>query len=265
MKYSTIISTPAIVMALVLLSSCGKTDTELPTICTQTGVEMSVLNDEIEALAGNVIEITDSFCDNESLSEVRWDVHNAADHAHQEGEEDEGFVLHSGTEWEVLEINSLSGTTNANSLTLDIPMTVRGVWDVVVSIVDEAGNAGANVVTQLHVENEHIPEFSLTTVDGADPSTWGGEPSWPMGSSVAIIGTVSDSDGVSSASISLVRESDESVIWELTLEPNGSSDFPFTFDVAIPTNTETGEHHFEMIATDGLGNAMETGFHVEVE
>ena len=88
MKYSTIISTPAIVMALVLLSSCGKTDTELPTICTQTGVEMSVLNDEIEALAGNVIEITDSFCDNESLSEVRWDVHNAADHAHQEGEED---------------------------------------------------------------------------------------------------------------------------------------------------------------------------------
>ena len=108
MKYSTIISTPAIVMALVLLSSCGKTDTELPTICTQAGVEMSVLNDEIEALAGNVIEITDSFCDNESLSEVRWDVHNAADHAHQEGEEDEDFVLHSGTEWEVLEINSLS-------------------------------------------------------------------------------------------------------------------------------------------------------------
>jgi hypothetical protein len=35
--------------------------------------------------------------------------------------------------------------------------------------------------------------------------------------------------------------------------------------VAIPTNTETGEHHFEMIATDGLCNAMETGFHVEVE
>ncbi|MDG2208455.1 MAG: DUF4625 domain-containing protein, partial [Flavobacteriales bacterium] len=166
MNNSIFTSTHAFVIGVVLLSSCGKTDTEIPTICTQGSNEMSILNNEIEAMAGSSIQIIDSFCDNESLSEVRWDVHNAADHAHEEGEEDEGFVLHSGIAWAVLEINSISGTNNSNSLSLDIPLTVRGVWDIVASIVDEAGNTGVDVVTQLHIENEHIPEFSLTTVDG---------------------------------------------------------------------------------------------------
>ena len=87
---------------VILLGSCGKTDTEAPTICTETGTEFSVLADEIEAMAGTGMIILDSFCDNEELSEVRWDVHNAADHAHEEGEADEGFVLHSGTNWEVI-------------------------------------------------------------------------------------------------------------------------------------------------------------------
>jgi len=249
----------------ILFASCGKTDTELPTVCTEAGSETSVLADEIEAIAGTTITITDVFCDNEELSEVRWDIHNAADHAHEEGESDEGFVLHSGTDWEVLETTSLTGTSNTNSIALDIPLTARGVWDVVVSLVDEAGNAGPDVVTQMHIENEHLPEFTLTDVDGVDPATWTGEQEWSAGAVVVLSGTVADSDGVSAASISVVRESDETVVWELDLAPDNATEVVFAAEAAIPADAEAGEYHLEMTATDAAGNAMETGFHVEVE
>ena len=249
----------------ILFTSCGKTDTELPTVCTEAGSETSVLADEIEAIAGTTITITDVFCDNEELSEVRWDIHNAADHAHEEGESDEGFVLHSGTDWEVLETTSLTGTSNTNSIALDIPLTARGVWDVVVSLVDEAGNAGPDVVTQMHIENEHLPEFTLSEVDGVDPATWTGEPEWSTGASITLSGMVKDADGVVEAFISLVSEEDETAVWELSLEPNDVMELQFIVDAVIPADAVAGEYHLEMTATDAAGNAMETGFHVEVE
>lgn len=261
------ISNPFMALAFVaiLFTSCGKTDTELPTVCTETGSETSVLADEIEANAGESVTITDVFCDNEELSEVRWDIHNAADHAHEEGESDEGFVLHSGTDWEVLETTSLTGTSNTSSITLDIPLSARGVWDVVVSLVDEAGNAGPDVVTQMHIENEHLPEFTLSEVDGVDPATWTGEPEWSAGAVVTLSGAVADSDGVSEASISVVRESDETVVWAIDLTPDNATEFAFSAEASIPADAESGEYHLEMTATDAAGNSMETGFHVEVE
>ena len=265
MNFSISDSFMALAGVAILFASCGKTDTELPTVCTELGSETSVLADEIEAIAGTTVTITDVFCDNEELSEVRWDIHNAADHAHEEGESDEGFVLHSGTEWEVLETTSLTGTSTSSSITLDIPLTARGVWDVVVSLVDEAGNAGPDVVTQLHIENEHLPEFTLSEVDGVDPGTWAGEPEWSTGDSITLSGMVKDADGVVEAFISLVREEDETAIWELSLEPNDVMELQFIVDAVIPADAQTGEYHLEMTATDAAGNAMETGFHVEVE
>jgi hypothetical protein len=265
MNFRTHFSILSTALAVIFFSSCGKTDTELPTVCTEPGSTNSVLADEIEGMAGTSIDITDTFCDNEALSEVRWDIHNAADHAHEENESDEGFVLHSGTEWELLQVNALSGTSTANTITLDIPLTARGVWDIVAAVVDEDGNATIAAVTQMHVENDYIPEFTLSSVDGVDPSTWPGEPTWNAGSIIACAGMVMDSDGVSEAHLSLVRESDETVIWDLHLQPEGAEEFAFEADVTLPADASSGEYHFEMTATDGTANEMETGFHLEVE
>jgi hypothetical protein len=265
MNFSISNAVMALACVVIIFTSCGKTDSEFPTVCTEMGSETSVLADEIEAIAGTTVTITDLFCDNEELSEVRWDIHNAADHSHAEGDADEGFVLHSGTEWEVLETNSLTGTSTSNSITLDIPLTARGVWDVVVSLVDEAGNAGIDVVTQMHIENEHLPEFTISEVNGVDPGTWTGEPEWSPGDVIACSGMVTDSDGVAQASISIVRESDETVVWELDLAPDNATDFAFSFEAEISLDAQAGEYHFEMTAADAAGNTMETGFHVEVE
>ena len=77
-------------------------------------------------------------------------------------------------------------------------------------------------------------------------------------------GTVSDSDGLSSASISLVQESDEMEVWSAELTPDGATSLPFSVEVTIPVGA-SGEYHLEMVATDLNGVSMETGFHAEVE
>jgi len=249
---------------MLLLNSCQETDVEAPTVCTADGTAFSVLSDEIEAVAGTTVTLEDVFCDNSEFSEVRWDVHNAADHAHEEVESNEGLILHSGEEWEVLQIQPLSGTALASSFTFDIPFSARGVWDVVVSVVDAEGNAAVDVVTPLHIENAFIPEFSFSQVGSTDPINWEGEPTWSAGASVPLMGTVSDSDGLSVASLALVQESNEEVLWSMDLAVDGAVEFPFQIQVMVPEGT-AGECHLELEAVDALGNAMETGFHLEVE
>ena len=108
--------------AVLMLTSCQETDVEAPTVCTSEDTANSVLVDEIEAEAGTILTIEDTFCDNEGLSEVRWDIHNAADHVHEEGEEEEGLILHSGTDWEVLELQSLDGTSATAAVTIDLSL-----------------------------------------------------------------------------------------------------------------------------------------------
>ena len=62
-----------------------------------------------------------------------------------------------------------------------------------------------------------------------------------------------------------MRESDETIIWELNLEPNNSTERSFDSELELAADAIAGEYHLEMTAIDGAGNAMETGFHVEVE
>lgn len=255
----------ALAFVAVLLASCQTTDIDPPILCTIAGTENSVLAVEIEALAGNTITLNERLCDNQGLNEVRWDIHNAADHAHEaEDEGDEGLVLHSGTEWEVLEIISISGTEANVSLDLDVPLTVRGVWDIVVSIVDAEGNLSVDHVTQLHIENEHLPSFSFTSVNGVNPDTWVGEPIWSVGSEVILQGDVFDEDGLAMVAFELVQESTESVLWEATWTSMEQNTLEFNEVIAL-SSAAVGECHFEMYASDALGNEVETGFHVEIE
>lgn len=252
------------IAAMTTLFSCGTTDIDPPTICTEN-VENGISTlDEVDADAGTTVTLLESFCDDEGLGEVRWDIHSAEGHSH-EGEEEEGFVLHSGTDWSVLEIQDLSGSNDDGQISFDIPNTVRGVWDVVVSFSDAEGNAAADVVTPLHVENDFIPLFTLTNVNGVDPATWTEEQVWSAGSTVTLTGTVEDSDGIADAEVLLIRESDETEIWSTELEVLGASIYEFSVTLEVPESANSGEYHLEMEAEDALGNAMHTGFHLEIE
>ena len=267
MNMNLIKSSAAALVAMAFVS-CQETDTEAPTVCTGLGATNSVTAAEIEAEAGDHVDLEDIFCDNEALGEVRWDIHTAEGHAHAEVEggenleDTDGMLLYSGTDWAVLETQALSGTEVEVDLHVEVPLTARGLWHVIVNLVDEAGNS-TTLATDLHVENDHLPEFTLTEVGGEDPAMWHGEPTWAAGTDVVVTGTVADSDGVATAVLELISEDTESVVWEVALDPAGATNFEFSETVTVPA--EVGEHHFEMKATDANGVEMETGFHVEVE
>jgi hypothetical protein len=259
------------------LASCGTTDTEPPTVCDSdnlTGLP-SILAGELEVEAGTTVTIHDAFCDNDGLAEIRWNLHTAEGHAHEEeeeGEEHEGeeheeeFILWSGGDFEKLEIRAVEGTKTEEQFTVDLPLTSRGLWDLLVSIVDAEGNAADDVLLQLHIENDHLPLFELSMVGGVNPAEWEGEEQvWAPGATVNVTGSVSDSDGVAEAELLLIRESDEAVVWSAEIPVAGESVIDFSIDVVVPADAVEGEYHFEMEAVDGAGVDMHTGFHLEVE
>ena len=92
--------------ATAALASCGTTDTEPPTVCDSdnlTGLP-SILAGELEVEAGTTVTLHDAFCDNDGLAEIRWDLHTAEGHSHDEeheGEEHEPKGLSSA---DVLEL-----------------------------------------------------------------------------------------------------------------------------------------------------------------
>tara|TARA_Y100001954_G_scaffold236879_1_gene298847 strand:- start:1797 stop:2525 length:729 start_codon:yes stop_codon:yes gene_type:complete len=240
--------------------SCGTTDSDAPTFCSVDG-DVAIV-DEVEALAGSTLSLNQTVCDNEALGTANWDLHSAEGHAH-EGEEEEGFVLFSGS-WDYDFSDELSGTSATSGISTDIPNDVRGVWDIVISLVDAEGNIAADVVTPLHIENDFIPEYQLTMVTGLDLAV-GGEPVWAPGSTITIEGTLSDSDGIEHWGYHLENEDTEVKIAEDEGDGAGSTEVSFTWTIDIPTGATPGEYHFHMHAHDMLDNAMETGFHVEIE
>lgn len=246
--------------------SCGTTDSDAPTFCSVDG-DVAVMDEE-EAMAGETLTLNQTVCDNEALGTANWDIHSAEGHSH-EGETDEGFVLFSGS-WDHDISDALTGTSATSGISIDIPNHVRGVWDIVISLVDNEGNIADDVVTPLHIENEIIPLFDLTQVNEVNPDTWTGEPTWALGSPITIEGSLTAfNDGV-------ITE------WHLELEPEDApegtaplAEFEgtatdldngtFTWSFTIPEDAATGEYHFHMEAKDSNQEEMETGFHVEIE
>ena len=223
---------------MTTLFSCGTSDIDPPTICTEN-VENGISTlDEVDADAGTTVTLLESFCDDEGLGELRWDIHSAEGHSH-EGEEEEGFVLHSGTDWSVLEIQDLSGSNANGQISFDIPNTARGVWDVVISYSDAEGNAATDVVTPLHVENDFIPEYQLTTVTGLDLSV-GGEPIWEPGSTITVEGTLTDSDGIEHWGYHLENEDTEVEIAEDQGDGAGNTEVSFSWTIDIQSDAVPG-------------------------
>ena len=257
------IQSSVILGVAIVFASCQNTDTEAPTVCTGLGAMNSITADEIEGEAGDHVDIEDIFCDNEGLSQVRYDIHSGEGHAHEvtdDGDEHEdGLILYSGTDWSVLRTIELDGTEAEADLHVDVPLTARGLWHVIVDLVDAEGNV-ATFLTDLHIENSHMPDFTLTSVGGEDPANWHGEPTWAADTDVVVEGSVTDSDGIASAELELIDEATETVVWSAELTEFDA----FSETVTVPADA-SGEFHFEMKATCNANVSMETGFHVEVE
>jgi len=248
-----------ILSAMLILSSCKKEsdDTTKPVINT---VKINgVVSEEHEMNAGETFTIEVSTSDNESLNQLKVNIHSADDgHTHDEGS-GEVDAPNIGV-WSETQILNLSGTTNTQILTLEIPAVIAGHWHVEVMLIDEQGNEAVEYVTTLHVLNSFLPVFAITS----NPPAVDGVITIAAGATLDLMGTISDTDGLGYGHCEIRDELTGDVIWTQTL----SSVMGTVYDLGtflVDPNLSAGNYQIFLKATDDLGYHGEWSVDLVVE
>jgi hypothetical protein len=236
------------------ITGCDKTDLTAPTIALAANGALAP--DEAEALAGSALNITIDLADDEELGSLRIDLHSGAGHEHEE-EEDGEFALFSGSEdFGALEtVNLFNGTQQLVSRDFDIPGNVRGHWHLIVDATDAAGNEAETAYMEIHIENDSIPLFEVP---------YAAEPVWAAGTTVNLAGSLTDADGLASATARLQDEAG-ALLAEVAIPLTPGDVAVDLASVSFDLPASAGEVEVVLEATDLLGFNCLTSFHAEVE
>lgn len=248
-----------ILATIVALASCKKeTDDTTKPVIDFVKINGAVA-DEHELNAGDTFTVEVSASDNESLNQLKVNVHSADDgHSHDEGSGE--VVAPNIGVWSETLIFDLSGTTNSQSLTLEIPAVVAGHWHVEVMLIDEQGNEALEYVTTLHVLNSYLPVFAITS----NPAVVDGVITIAAGATLDLMGTISDSDGLGYGHCEIRDELTGDVIWTQTM----SSVMGTVYDLGtflVDPNLSAGNYQIFLKVTDDLGYQGEWSVDLVVE
>lgn len=213
---------------VILLASsswiCGcnsDADTTLPEIT-------SIMVDGLESaahqvIAGEIMLVSLELHDNESLKQVKVNIHPADDgHTHGSGS---GVVSQPniGT-WTYSSVIDIKGMHAKADLSLNVPLNIAGEWHLEVMAIDASGNEAIEQVVTIEVSNLEIPNITVSTN--------------PTSDSGPIILTIADPNLSFSALVTDVSGID-SVYLEAATE-SGSIVYSQAFDAANLTEFSSG-------------------------
>lgn len=252
----------ALVLAAVVLffASCKKTDEEAP-IIGDVRINGSLAGEHVHIEAGEPVEISIRTTDNESLGQIKIDIHaNDDGHSHEGADHD-----HSGDvegAWEVLEVVNIEGTDQTITRSFTVPQTVRGPWHLLINVIDEAGNESTQRFIELDIDNEIIPMIDVDAINGVEP---GGEVEVAPLSAIAFTGEATDSDGLAEVKVKVELENG-TVIYEMEYDPAGATTFDLaTANFTLPDNQGQvhGELHIEAKDVNGFESEVHFEMHFE--
>lgn len=248
-----------ILSAIFILASCKK-ESEDSTKPLINSVKINgIVADEHEMNAGETFTIEVSTSDNESLNQLKVNIHSADDgHSHDEasGEVDAPNI---GV-WSETQIFNISGTSNTQSLTLDVPAVVAGHWHVEVMLIDEQGNEALEYVTTLHVVNTNLPIMNVVSV----PAAVDYEISIAPGETITLSGTITDDDGLDSGHVELENETTGEIVWEQNLTGVSGTSFDLG-SILVGPIIDAGHYHLHIHMIDADGYTGEWAVEVHVE
>lgn len=248
-----------ILSAIFILASCKK-ESEDSTKPLINSVKINgIVADEHEMNAGETFTIEVSTSDNESLNQLKVNIHSADDgHSHDEasGEVDAPNI---GV-WSETQIFNISGTSNTQSLTLDVPAVVAGHWHVEVMLIDEQGNEALEYVTTLHVVNTNLPIMNVVSV----PAAVDYEISIAPGETITLTGTITDEDGLDSGHVELENETTGEIVWEQNLTGVSGTSFDLG-SILVGPIIDAGHYHLHIHMIDADGYTGEWAVEVHVE
>lgn len=271
--------------SFLVLSGCEKAtvDTTPPTmqvveyiptpieenICGTTESNVFVLE------GGEQLSFDAIFQDDIALSQYKVDIHNNFDcHGHGGGSAPSVAVpnvQNQTTDWTVLEIQDITGTTAPVVNTLNVPENVTaGNYHFHVQVIDESGNDSPfSNFFSLKVTNpidKEIPEIIIQ-----EPSD--SELTVKKGDNINFKGQVTDnlslSDGGNGilylAYTDLSSGNTFTTDKVFAFDENVNANFDFDFDFTIPATLVTGAYRFSLGANDGVRNvASFVFFEVEI-
>ena len=248
-----------ILSAIFILASCKK-ESEDSTKPLINSVKINgIVADEHEMNAGETFTIEVSTSDNESLNQLKVNIHSADDgHTHDDvsGEVDAPNI---GV-WSETQIFNISGTSNTQSLTLDVPAVVAGHWHVEVMLIDEQGNEALEYVTTLHVVNTNLPIMNVVSV----PAAVDYEISIAPGETITLSGTITDDDGLDSGHVELENETTGEIVWEQNLTGVSGTSFDLG-SILVGPIIDAGHYHLHIHMIDADGYTGEWAVEVHVE
>lgn len=228
-----------------------------------TQVLINGSDDEITVQAGTQLSIDVSAVDNESVSQVKIDIHEVFDgHEHGKVQVDP---------WTYVKILNTSGATVTVSDNPMIPTEVAsGPYHVVLRVLDDNGNEGEFEEREIVIENGSQPIVNVTSPVDEDV--------YQLGQTITPMGTVTDVEGLEEIHLILFHiehdehghDHDDEHLHEVAEDEMEFTDDPTTFDlsnmsVTIPATEEAGHYLLMIKAVDIEGNHTIVEVELDVE
>lgn len=261
-------------LCFLIIYSCGKDNVDLtpPSIVMESYMPMPE-EDEIcgaqdpvvfQLTGGDELNFEILFSDNEALSQYKVDIHNNFDcHGHGGGSAPSiqvPNVENQTTDWTVLSINNLSGTSSTVNQTLNVPENVTaGNYHFHIQVIDAVGNDDpfANFYA-LKIKNpldDTSPQISVQQPSDANISV-------KKGNTIKFVGQVTDDRSLSDGGNGLLylAYTDLSTGNSFTsnvsfpFDENVGTTFDFDFEYTVPQTLVAGDYRFSLGANDGVRN-----------
>ena len=150
MKNQMLKSLTVLLLISAVLQSCREEDTNAPIISSVSVND--TLGQDFQVLPGQALQIRFTITDDNSLSQMKASIHDAADGHGHDGEADTAAVVPNVGLWADTRILALSGTNETRTLNYVVPDTIHGVWHWELQTVDESGNAAEEFVVEFDVQ-----------------------------------------------------------------------------------------------------------------
>lgn len=240
-----------LLIPVFVLASCSKDgDSKKPQI---DNLDIDSKTEEITVQAGQSFTINYTVSDNEGLSQIRADVHDAFD-GHTHGKTS-GF---NKMYWE--QIDTLNGLTEmTGSFIVNVPdSATAGPYHMDVIIIDLAGNQSDIGLLDFTIDNNYNAEITVSSHDFSN------EIHVDKGDTIQLQGMVTDDVDLDEVVILIEEEGDghthgktsseEVFLTDYDLGGGNDVNYSINESIPVPSNVHTGHYKLEIVATDSDGN-----------
>lgn len=268
-------------LAIVSIIACGKDNTDLtpPTIqelsYTPQAVAAEICGSEeatvFELIGGQDFKYNLQFTDDQALTQYKIDIHNNFDcHGHGGGSAPNIAVPNvdnQTTDWTVLQIFNISGTSATVDERLQVPDNVTaGNYHFHIQVIDESGNDSPfSNFYSMKIKN---PEDDIAPTITLDQPASNNNIQIQRGESIRFAGKVTDNRalGLGGNGVLYLAYTDLSSGNTFTsdkafaFDNNVGTEYNFDFEWTVPQTLVSGNYRLSLGANDGVRNVADFVF-----